>query len=256
MTAHSANAANMILHPVSPQLRVVARPDPPPLPDDLEKLVQDSWDAETKRRSGTLFNGRLFSVEDLGPDMIAGSFVEYRRFVAQLRLPDLFDRLRIRPLAVSGVIESPDGLIFGRRNPDLMTDGGKWELVPSGGVDPDTCLRNGHVDYMEQFYTELAEEVGIVRSQVYDSVPLTLVGDFATNVFDLAIAALTDLPTERILAAFGESPREHSQLKLVRLVRFSRFLAEAGSDIASVTTALVRRYQESQKLDTDGQTAI
>jgi hypothetical protein len=235
----------MHIHKIERRLCVVAKPYRPQLEPDLEALVQSLWEAERSDRAKALFNGALFSVDELAPERITGAFVDYRLFVAQRRQPDLFQRLCIRPLAVSGVIESPDGFIFGRRSSDLMTDGGKWELVPSGGLDPETCLHDCAVDYMEQFYKELAEETGITKAQISGAFPFVLVEDPTTHVFDLGIAAETPLLTTQINLAFNHSHREYSELRIVEASQLAGFYEEQGLDIVTTSAMLLRSRENA-----------
>lgn len=225
---------------VSPRLKVEAKAGRLSLRAELEAQVEALWAKEAERRGRPLFNGRLFSVDDLTSDHISGQFVEYRFFLAQRLEPALFGPLRIRPLAVSGVVESPDGLILGRRNSDLQTDPDKWELAPSGGLDPETCLVQGVVDYRRQFYRELVEEVGIDESRVTGVSPFTIIEDTTTHVLDLGIAACTDLRATQIGEAFSQAGDEYSEIRLVSLSAVAQFVREEGPNMVSVTTELLR----------------
>lgn len=230
----------MKLHRVSVRLRILANPDRPLLKSDLEARVQSLWEVESKRRAGSLFNGRLFSIDEFSRDSITGVFAEYRWFVAQKRQPDLFERLRIRPLAVSGIVESPDGLIFGRRGTELTTDAGKWELAPSGGIDSSSCLRDYTVDYAKQFLSEISEEVGIEQDQVAAIAPLVLIEDEATHVFDLAVTAHTQLRAKEIHEAFLRTQREYSEIKLVKISALSSFVHDRSISVVPITLELLR----------------
>jgi hypothetical protein len=228
------------IHDVGRDLRIVARLGQSDLSTELEAEVQSAWDAEGKTRSGALFDGKIFSIDELAPDRITGVFVDYRLFVAQRRQPDLFSSLCVRPLAVSGMIESPDGLIFGLRNTDLTTDGEKWELVPSGGLDPDICLQNCTVDYMAQFYAELADEIGLSEAEISGAVPFALVEDSTTHVFDLGIVGQTSLRATHINLAFSQEHREYSELRLVEKSQLADFCAEQLANIVPATAMLLR----------------
>jgi hypothetical protein len=141
------------------------------------------------------------------------------------------------------MIESPDGFIFGLRNADLTTDGGKWELVPSGGLDPDICLHNCTVDYMAQFYAELAEEIGLTEAQISGAVPFALIEDPATHVFDLGIVGQTSLRAMHINLVFGQQHREYSELRLVEKTQLAAFCAGQLANMVP-TTAMLLRHRE------------
>jgi hypothetical protein len=229
----------MEIHRVSTLLKVTAEPDPPPLHADLEIEVGALWNAEVKIRGQTIFNGSLFSVSEWKPDCIRGFFVEYRLYVAQQRHPDLFKHLCVRPLAISGMINSPDGLIFGRRSADLASNPTKWELAPSGGISSESRPPAGTVDYMRQFYTELIEELGISESEVSGTSPFALIEDQSTHVFDIVLAADTNMGAGEIRKVFLNASGEYSELKFVPVSTLGYFLNEYRRDIIAETAALL-----------------
>jgi hypothetical protein len=228
------------IHRVSSRVQIEAKADRLTLNSVVEAQAEALWVKEAERRGQRLFNGKLFNVDHLASDHITGHFVEYRLFNAQRLQPALFAHLQIRPLAVSGVVESPDGLVFGRRNIDLTTDPGRWELAPSGGLDFETCREDGEVDYMRQFYRELVEEVGIRESHVTGVTPFAIIEDTTTHVLDLCIAARTSLSAFQIREAFSQASDEYSELRLVPLSAIAQFAREEGPNIVSATTELLR----------------
>jgi hypothetical protein len=228
----------METHELRLPLQIVAGSEPARLDIDLEAEVQAIWEMETER-SGTLFNGRIFNVDAFEPSKIRGFFVEYRWLVAQRHRPSLFERLKVRPLAVSGMIESLDGMIFGRRDQHVSSDVDKWELAPSGGVDARASVARGIVDYMYQFFDELTDEVGIDKADVLDPTAFTLIEDTKTHVFDLGIRARTNLRTAQIVATFMRSTREYSDLRVVPRSAIRQFVDSQGNHVAPVSIALL-----------------
>jgi hypothetical protein len=230
----------MRIQQVTAALEITAEPGRPSLDADVEASVQALWETELAQRGNALFNGKLFSIDKLGSDRIIGTFVEYRWFVAQHRRPALFKDLGVRPLAVSGMIESVDGLIFGKRNQSLATEGGKWELAPSGGLDIDACLHGCSVDYMAQFFQELEDEVGILPTQLSGAAPFVLIEDPATHVFDLGISAQTALSAAQIKLVFDQTAREYSELKFVEKSQLAIFQEQHGEAIVPLTITLLQ----------------
>ena len=100
--------SGFVTHPIDPALTVRVARDMPPLSDALDARVGALWDTAAKRvadgGAGRLFNGRIFSIDSIEPDLILGHWTEYRRHVAQLEDPALFDALGIRSLSACGVL--------------------------------------------------------------------------------------------------------------------------------------------------------
>ena len=226
----------MRVHRLHTHFQVVANAHAAPLAADLDDEVENLWLAEMKSREG-LFNGQLLSVDSFEPERIAGTFVEYRRLVAQRLQPRLFASLRIRPLAVSGIVVAPDGLLFGRRSLSMASSGGLWELAPSGGLDPETSLRNGIVDYMAQFYAESAEEVGIERSRFRVARPILIIEGDEPSTFDIVIHAHVDLSIAEVADRFGQVRGEYSDFKIVPESAMREFIDESRPQIDPTTLA-------------------
>ncbi|MFY9988630.1 MAG: hypothetical protein WAK31_28010, partial [Chthoniobacterales bacterium] len=91
--------------PLPERFLVLAGP-PPKLPASLESEVEAIWRTEKVKRGAKLFNGTLFAVQQISGTTVSGRLVEYRRFVAQLRRPEFFAELQIRPLAVTGLLQN------------------------------------------------------------------------------------------------------------------------------------------------------
>jgi len=226
----------MKIHEVKGPLQVVMCACVVRLDPQLEKEVQGIWESET-RRNPTAFNGTVFNVTDIRAGEIQGCFVEYKRLAAQRHDPSLFNRLRVRPLGVSGMIESPDGMIFGRRNQRLSSEVGKWELAPSGGLDAGASGSHGSVDYMHQFFDELRDETGLSESDIFDATAFALIEDPATHIFDLGIRARTNLRETRIKEAFTFSTGEYSTLRVVSRDAIRDFVS--CHDVVPVSTTLL-----------------
>lgn len=230
----------MILHPLTPNLSIEVLAQKLCLPRDLEAKVDALWNAQVRERGTAVFNGKIFSVKERTSSRITGIVLEYRLLAAQQRCPELFTSLQVRPLGVSGVIESPDGFIFGRRGSDLAILSGQWELAPSGGIDPDVCMHNNHVDYLRQVQVELEEETGIDPDKVAELTPSVLVEDRQTHVLDLVVTARTRLLSSDIQAAFATAGREYSELSVVAKSAIPQFLAEQAPNVVSTTAPILR----------------
>src|SRR4051812_3898994 len=101
----------------------------PPLPAALEATVELHWQSACRDRK--LFNGQVFCVDRIGPEVIEGHWTEYRRAVAQMADPALREKLRVRSLAVCGVLRCRDGVAVGRREAASVYHAGLWQLPPA-----------------------------------------------------------------------------------------------------------------------------
>lgn len=223
-------SAGWTIHRIAPDVRVRAVRPMPPLPATLDVAVGAMWERATARAPG-LFNGRVFSVDLITPDLICGHWTEFRRVVAQMEQPDLHARLGVRCLAAGGVVAGPDGVVFGRRPRDAVYQAGEWQLPPAGSVDPSALRAEGVVDVVAALLTELTEELGMPADSVRDARPLCLVehavAGTGSYILDMGISLTTDWPADAIRtrhAAYANG--EYDPVEIVALERLPTFLAE------------------------------
>jgi len=214
---------------VGPPPRRIRVAPAPPIAPELAEAVADEW-RQARAERPALFDGPLFSVLSWDGAELVGAFMGYRHFVAQRRLPELRASLRIRPLAVSGLLECADGIVFGRRG-DTTQDAGLWELVPSGGID---AAPEGIVDPAAHLRREAAEELGLHDLAV--DPPFAAVEDEGSGVLDIAMVARSPLDAAAILAA----PRsaEYGELAVIAPAAVPDFVARRA--VAAVSLALLR----------------
>lgn len=227
------------VHALSPNVEVIAGSEAPALPPALEAEVTAIWNAERARRYG-LVDGSIFSVERFSAARIEGRYVAYRRLVAQRADPTLFADLRVRPLAVSGVLTCKGGIVFGRRAADVADDPGRWELVPSGGVSPDSAGPGRRVDLGRQIRAELDEEMGLKSADVSSLKVICAVEDDETRVIDVGIAIMSPLISAEILARHGRNvSREYSELAVVSRRNLTEFVTARA--VIPVSRALLEQ---------------
>ena len=109
-----------LAHKIVPEVRARLVGELPPLAQALETEIDALWTRAQARTGGMLFNGGVFSVDAITPKLLSGHLTEFRRVVAQMERPDLYDVLRVRPLAVCGVVCCRDGVVLGRRPADAV----------------------------------------------------------------------------------------------------------------------------------------
>jgi hypothetical protein len=203
------------------------------LPDDarepdlsLQREVDAIWQAEISRAGSKLFNGPLFSVEQVADQTVIGRFVEYRSFVAQTRRPELFSELRIQPLGVTGLLRNTDGIFFGCRSSGVAHQANFWELIPAGGIDRKSLTQNGEIFPFRQLLAELEEEVGLAPVDVSASRLVSFCEDAQHHLFDLVWELQTTVDTAKVLNLHvALSPTEHAKITCVRWKDLNRFLA-------------------------------
>jgi hypothetical protein len=212
----------------------------PALTPDLENQIETLWQAEQKKRSKAMFNGRIMSAVNISENEIHGCIVEYRYLIAQCAKPELFDTLKLRPVAVSGLFECAEGIVFGRRAEGMTHGAGLWELVPSGGIDTSRVSDATEVNYLSQILTELHEETGVNADCVSSMGPFCLVVDVNSHLIDIGIALKSSLSGDEVLRLHREAAKEYDELKIVHNSDVDGFIGAEMSKIVDVSTALLR----------------
>jgi 8-oxo-dGTP pyrophosphatase MutT (NUDIX family) len=203
--------------------------------------VEEIWQREKAQRGDRLFNGKLFSIHACTPRAIVGRMSEYRYFLAQRRDPALHAALRIRPLAVTGVLVCRDGIVFGRRGSGSEMDGDLWELAPSGSVDDAAVDPEGNVSLAQCLIRELEEETGVCRSKL--TAPpeaIALIEDLQSHVVDVALRFEVNCSGADILESFsGLRHREYAALELVAPVAVPAFRRQHAAQLGAVSAGIL-----------------
>lgn len=221
---------------------------PSKLPDGLEREIETLWRAEQERRRKPMVNGRIVSALEATPDGIRARIVEYRHWIAQRIRPELYDLLMVRPLAVSGLLECADGIIFGRRAGTVTQDAHLWELVPSGGLEVCDADHGVDFDYPAQILRELQEEIGIDRAAVCRIDPFCLVSDPDSHVLDIGIAMSSGLSAAAVSGAHrAAGSREYEELRIVPSDEVDAFVRTESSCLVGVSAELVRHSAQTRR---------
>ena len=229
------------VHDLSPNVEVLAGSGAAAAAPEVERAVATAWQAERARRP-TLFDGTLFSVDRFSAARIAGRFVPYRYLVGQRARPELFESLRVRPLAVSGVLACADGIVFGRRAAGLTDDSGMWELVPSGGVDAQAADSSGRVDLRRQIMVELAEEVGLAPGDISATEFFCAVEDSVSHTIDIGIALSSPLAADAVRARHARAGHaEYPEIQIIAGDGIADFVAGLGDGLLAASRALLAR---------------
>ncbi len=220
------------VHPLAATVTARVSGTRSPLETALAAEIDQHWLAAQAGCGGALFNGAVFSVDEITPALIHGHMTEYRRVLAQFRDPSLFATLTLRPLAVCGVLLSPDGVLFGRRHHGAVYQSGMWQTPPAGNVDDRVVRPGGEVDLPGQVFTELREEIGLTRDAIVALRPLALIEHAETHVLDLGFLLSARLGAGAIASAHARDGNdEYETLRVVPLADLPAFLARMGPEI-------------------------
>jgi len=227
------SSTRFLVHDIAPDVTVRTTHPMPSLPAALDAAVEARWQAAIARvaagGAGRLFNGRVFSADVISPNLITGHMTEFRRIVAQMDDPELGAALKLRPLAVCGVVRCTGGIVIGRRPMGAVYQAGLWQLPPAGSVDHHAVRSDGSIDLTGQLLTELTEELGIPAARASRPRPLCAVEHPGSRVTDLGIALDTDLSAEAVLAAHRlHANAEYDPLLVVPFDRLAGFLDDLG----------------------------
>jgi hypothetical protein len=235
-----------IVHDLRPDLRITVTRQMPDLPPALDAEVETLWRAACARVSaggaGALFNGRVFSADAIAPSVITGHLTEFRRIVAQMQRPALFDALGVRPLAACGVLHCADGVVFGRRHAGAVYQADMWQLPPAGSVDAHAVDADGIVAPGRQLLDELREEVGLSPHDADLPVPLCIVEHPGSHVSDLGMTLRCRLDGEAVRAVHARLGNgEYPVLRIVPLPELVAFIAEAAEWMVPPAPIFLRR---------------
>jgi len=228
-----------VVHDVTAAVRVVVARVMPDLPVALEQEVDRLWRAACRARPH-IFNGRIFSIDDIAPDIISGHWSEFRRSLAQINQPELYDELKVRSLAVNGVISCADGVLIGRRSSHAVYQAGQWQLPPAGSVDQSAEAPDGSINVSSQLLQELQEELGVSPECIEGFTPLCLVEHPRTGVTDFGIEMRTSISSAELLAAHAASGNpEYEEMHVLPIDA----ILSLGNDVMPTVPVFLARLQ-------------
>jgi len=208
----------------------------------LEAKINRIWEDEKRHRGDMIFNGKVLSVVAWSESLIKVCPSEYKNYLAQKRCPELSDDLHVCPLAVSGLLIAGDRIVFGKRSNLVTDEAGRWELVPSGGVEASNDSGNGAIDYREQVVRELREELCVERQYVNGVSTMGLVVDNESGVFDIVVRISCTLDGDEIIRKFsGGFSGEYSDLKMVKCDDLERFCE--AENLVSVSRFIINKWK-------------
>lgn len=202
-------------------------------PDDTKK-VDAFWKRYQRIYPGRLFNGELFCTHSYDAQKLTGSFIEYKYFYAQSRLPNHSFDWKICPAAVTGITWSQDMVLVAKRADWVTTDPLRWELAPAGTLSGDYRLPDQQLDYKGQLIGELHEETGITLSEVLSIKPNTIFHDTVEPVLDICLDIYLDPEICQRPLSLSDEYTEYLWLKRVEIPDFVK-----EKEMSTLATAML-----------------
>jgi ADP-ribose pyrophosphatase YjhB (NUDIX family) len=219
-------------------IRIVAEPEMAAAAE-VEKEVDDLWTAAEAAGPSSLFNGPMLSFVALREGTLEARLTDYRHVLAQKRAPHLYEALRIRPLAVSGLVRHGSRVVFGKRAGYTTQDAGRWELVPSGGLTPRALDAGGNISAETQVLQELQEELGVAASVVESVRPFLLVEDLDAHVIEVGFEITLAASQSDLEQATSQRSDEYAAIEWVETSELARFCDPGAHDVIAVSRALL-----------------
>ncbi len=217
----------------------------PTLTPTVEAQVAAIW-AEALAARPRLFNGTVFSADHIEAGRIEGHWTEYRRVLAQVRAPALFESLRIRSLAVNGLLACADGIVLGRRDTASVYQPGVWQSPPAGSVERRASGEADGVDLAAQLLAECEEELGLAAADVTVLRPTAAVEHPHSRIVDVGILLRTRLDFVAVRAAWlARGNREYDQLRLVSPNSVNNLGEVDGLALLPTTTTLIGSWRRA-----------
>jgi len=156
------------------------------IPASVQEESDKKWNLALKENP-SLFNGVFLYCTGFDNKKLYCRIIPYSFYFASLKDTGLKEKLSINAVAVSGICRVQDKILIGKRGKSVTQQPGYYELVPSGGLDPNKRTPSGSIDFHCQLDTELFEETKISPSQIQDRKLMGLFLDSQHDVFDICV---------------------------------------------------------------------
>ncbi len=174
------------IKPVNNDFKVIIKDTSKTLSSALNTRVQQIWDIACAKNP-RLFNGSFVNCTGFDDHNMYCKIIPYSHFYAQLADASLKDELQINAAAVSGVCTIVGKFLMGKRSQSLSQQPGWYELLPSGGLDPDKKKEDGSIDFFSQLKSELHEESGFSSDLIEEMNLLGIIFNFQDDIVDICV---------------------------------------------------------------------
>lgn len=218
--------------------------------DTLLAIVEKIW-SEAQSKNSRLFDGSILSCISDSSNKITSTIDNYRLFFSKRSHPMLLDKIKIMPIAVSGILECKDGFVFGKRAKFTTQDAELWELVPSGGLDASITNNINTYDFKQQLLTELYEEMGVNQNMLRTITPFCYVIDHEASVLDIGIYMYSDVSQETIIHCFTTVHSfEYESIIFIPRKTIIDFIARERKNISSISVAIMEFFLKKRYINT------
>ncbi|MEM9166475.1 MAG: hypothetical protein AAGB48_05565 [Planctomycetota bacterium] len=202
-----------------------------PIPEPTRGVI-DRWNTMLAAKP-RLFNGPVLSYLGNADGTLRARRDTYQRLAVQAHNAGLVDP-PIMQLSVTGVVTARDNagdrhVFVGQRSHATRIYGGRWELGPSGGIDPPPLSQrslDGH-DVFRQLVTEMREETGLPADPDPGPMIAITIDPVATSA-DLVMLIDLNRPVDEIIALTQRQADDGWEYETTRWIAsrdFERFVA-------------------------------
>jgi hypothetical protein len=219
----------------APDLRINIIQEDLVIPLAERDKAEQIWQTATQNDQNMLFNGQLFSVQDVTQKSITVRPTEFKYFHAQVNDPDatMSNALWVHPLACSGVVTCEDGIIFAQRSTQVTLDRGLWELAPSGTFDNSCVVDGTYLSPTVLIQTEMREELGIPNNRIIAQTLKGGITNHETGALDLVIGIELDAGRSDIENYFSNRLcDEYMRVRVVPKCAINQFVEELDQDFS------------------------
>lgn len=217
------------------------------LDDATERAVNEVWTRAMARPGSGLHDSPILAFrrcEQSGSvSVIHGEYVPYRYYYARSELPNAV--VPVWPIGVNGMTFVSEAaqrfLVLGRRSPAVSLYPGRWECVPSGGLDRRCAREDGSVDFTAMLVEEFEEELCLPGVNAKVGASFGFVYDQAAWTYDVCCTVEAACSKAELLEASKRS-REYSELTLVGEDELDDVLERLGAKLIPTARAMIEMY--------------
>ena|GEM_PF-3586911 len=232
--------------------RLLWHAGPPPALTELQhRAVDEVWQRAVAELGDALYDAPIlvYRGHETAGDLttIHGVYQPYRYYYARYHC----DRLdyELEPIGVSGLIVFSEGraraVALGRRSENVTQYPGRWECVPSGGVD-DSCARpDGTVDFTAMLLHEFEEEACLPAERARRVVPFAVIYDVLARTYDVCCEMTVTADRDELTGAMSDSD-EYTEVMVVTEDELEDCLRRLGDELIPLSRAILELFRDTR----------
>ena len=136
-------------------------------------------------------------------------------------------------------------MALGRRSVNVTQYPGRWECVPSGGVD-DSCARpDGTVDFAAMLLHEFEEEACLPAEKVRRVVPFAVIYDALARTYDVCCELTETADRDELIGAMRNSD-EYTEVMVVTEDELEDCLRRLGDELIPLSRAILELFRDTR----------